>query len=117
MNIVASPYDIACLALAPLAAIAALWLKRPWQVLALLFVVAFAGYGLMFAADRWIDQRRAAAMDQIANPTPQQIDQFNTDGASKGALALFGFPLSLGYAGFSFIVVFGVRRVIKGIHG
>lgn len=109
MNFGTNPYDVAFLLLAPVIALATLLLKHKWQVVAALVIAAFAGWGLQFAAEGWIDGQWTALFARTLNPSIRFLEQFNADGASKAAVALFGLPVSLLYA----LMCFGIARVVR----
>jgi hypothetical protein len=104
MNFGTNPYDIAFIAWAPAMALMSLGIKRRRFVLLALAVAALAGWGLGFASENWVDNQWAALMERTQSPSPQLIEQFNSDGASKAAVLFLGFPISLIYASIWFVL-------------
>lgn len=64
---------------------------------------------LLFASDAWYSARASEVFDRIPNPSPEMIQEFNTDGASQLATLVFGLPLSLAYLGLCVLVAQAVR--------
>ena len=113
MNLDTNPYEVACLAVAPVFALASLALKKNWRVAAALVVAAITGWALLFAADRWVDSHWAVLLERTPNPSIEFLRQFNSDGASKSVTLLFGLPVSFLYALVCFATARLLRRVIN----
>jgi hypothetical protein len=115
MNFGTNPYDVAFLILAPALAVISFPLERRWQITLVALLAGSFGWMLLFASESWIDAQWIAMMEGNPNPSAALIEQFNTDGASKGAVLLFGFPVSLVYAFLCVLLVHGLRRLIGRI--
>jgi hypothetical protein len=113
MNFGTNPYDVAFLALAPVIAVVSLRLTRRMHIAVAVIITALLCWGLGFASEAWVDAQWVALLDRTTNPSPQLMNQFNSDGASKAALVLFGFPIALAYTVVSFGVVRGVRYLLR----
>ena len=115
MNVIVNPYDLAAVALAPAVAVASLRLRDRWYLTLALVATALIGWGLMISSASWADAQAAARFDAIQNPTPQQLDTFDADGASRASLIIFGLPVSLIYASIWFALVRIARRFAKRV--
>ena len=111
MNFETNPYDLALFFFPPAAALASVHLRSRFSLVLAIVFVAFANWGVMFASEAWVDAQWAALMERTASPSSQLIEAYDSDGASKGFLLLFGFPFSLFYTTVSFVVV----RFLLGI--
>ena len=111
MELGANPYDVAAIALAPVAAFISLGLRRPWHLALTLLAVGVAGYALMLASTAWADAQLVAMFNAQSNHSQEQIQRFSADGATKSVLFLFGLPLSLLYASRWFALARLVRRI------
>lgn len=113
MNFGINPFDIAFFLLAPTIATVATRIQKRSHVFIALALASFCGWGLAFGASAWIDAQWTSLLERTPNPSEQLIQQFNTDGADKGALLLFGLPISFAYASTWFGVVLGVCRIFR----
>ena len=105
-------FDVAILAIAPVAAFLSLRLKRVVVWAALGLIAALFGWAVMFASNRWSDHIAAIQFDQLVNPSSADINRYDSDAASKTVTLLFGFPLSLSYVVLWFVLVRGGRRLM-----
>ena len=109
MNFGINPYEVVFVLLSPIAVVF-LWRQQNLKILgAVAFGCALVSWLLLFAADAWLDQQWFSLIEKTPNPSEQLIREFNSDGASKTATLILGFPLSLGY----FLLCFLVARSAK----
>lgn len=93
-----NPYEVSFAALVPLASLAASGLYRRLFIVLSVVLIALVGWILLIAADAWVDSQWFALMERTPNPSVELQTQLNTDGASRTATYLFGFPASLAYS-------------------
>lgn len=111
MDFGTNPYDVAWLALAPLAALASLRVVRPLHVALVVAATALVAWGSGFAALGWLDAQWSSYLAGTQNPSPRLMEQLNADGASATAVLVLGLPVSLIYVLVCFASVRGVRRL------
>jgi hypothetical protein len=113
MDFGTNPYDVAFLGLAPAFALASLRIKRLQVVFAVMTITALVGWGLAFASAAWVDRHWLTLLERTPDLSPELVEQYNADGASKSALELFGLPYSFAYSAAWLGLVRGARRLLQ----
>ena len=112
-----NPFDFVFLVVPFIAVLAHRNVKSIGLQAALIAGYSFVGWLVLFAASWYTDTQWVSWIESLPTPSPQQIELFNSDGASKGVLLLFGLPISFGYVlvvwMLSRVVTFVVHRVRK----
>jgi hypothetical protein len=92
-----NPFYFVFFAIPFITAIAQRKTKGIWHQAALVAGYSVVGWLTLFAANWYADRMLAGWLENLTAPTPEQVDLFNRDGASKSALVLFGLPMSFTY--------------------
>lgn len=93
----ANPFYFVFFAVPFIAAIAHRKTKGIWHQAALVAGYSVTGWLILFIASWYADHMLASWFENLATSTPEQLDLFSSDGASKNALLLFGLPMSFVY--------------------
>lgn len=113
MNFGINPYEVGFALLSPVVAVF-LWRQKNINILVTVTLgCVLASWLLLFSADTWLDQQWLSLMEKTQNPSEELIREFNSDGASKAATLILGFPFSLVY----FLLCFLVIRFAKWFWG
>ncbi len=93
----ANPFYFVFFAVPFIAAIAHRKTKGIWHQAALVAGYSVTGWLILFIASWYADHMLASWFENLTTSTPEQLDLFSRDGASKTALLLFGLPMSFVY--------------------
>jgi hypothetical protein len=92
-----NPMVVAFVLLSPATAVILLRRMRLSLVLLISLLCVLGSWGTLWGAELWIDARWVELMREGANPSPELVEAFNRDGASKTAILFVGLPLSIAY--------------------
>ena len=107
-----NPFDFVFLAVPFIAAFAHRNVNSIRLQLALIAGYSFVGWLILFAASWYTDTQWVGWIESLPTPSPQQIELFNSDGASKGVLLLFGLPISFSYTLIVWLLFHAVSFVV-----
>jgi ABC-type uncharacterized transport system fused permease/ATPase subunit len=93
----ANPFYFVFFSIPFIAAIAHRKTTGIWHQAALVAGYSVVGWLILFAASWYADRILASWFENLTTQTSEQVDLFNREGASKGALLLFGLPMSFVY--------------------
>lgn len=110
-----NPFECAFLVLPFIAAFAHRHSKSNQSQAVLVCAYSFVGWLILFAASWYTDTQWGSWLESLSAQSPQQIDLFNRDGASKGVLLLFGLAISFCYVAVFWLLTRGIIFVVQEV--